>query len=417
MSEKELVTIDCDLTIPEGVEKVFENQHITLNAGIRCNGKLIFRDCEIEPGSTQSGSKEGRRACKPGRIEISGTLEMEGCKVIRPGRGFLFGIDFDCDMIIKSTAFLRIPYSDSEIATEAFRTPCVIIAREKAKLEGCSFVGEMENAPQTSELALIKCATAIVDNCTFENITGRIEVDAISDSSFTGCASIESVDVIGSTFTDCKSITANSGCFKNCNFVHVGNVSALSSDVDSCRFQNIENNAEDEGIVFIDDSKITQCTFENVDLQNNSYLIEGGGDSSVDDCQFIDCRTDREDSELCHCEVKNSHTSMSLPTGLLKGALKLAGSAALGAAGLAATLAREAGNATRIDVLTGVAGTIQDASFEKIRDMWTPDEKKDEAYYEAQAERSERRAADAERKGKQVRKQYFGDEADCEDED
>lgn len=131
MAEKTMVTIDCNLIIPEGTEKVFENQHITLEAGIRCNGKLIFKDCEIEPIATQSSNGGNRRACKPGRIEVSGALAMEGCKVIRPGRGFLPGIDFDCDMIIKNTSFLKISYSDNEIATEAFLTQCVIIAPEK----------------------------------------------------------------------------------------------------------------------------------------------------------------------------------------------------------------------------------------------------------------------------------------------
>lgn len=35
-----------------------------------------------------------------------------------------------------------------------------------------------------------------------------------------------------------------------------------------------------------------------MDLQNNSYLIIGYGDFSVEDCQFINCRTDREDLEV-----------------------------------------------------------------------------------------------------------------------
>ena len=47
--------------------------------------------------------------------------------------------------------------------------------------------------------------------------------------------------------------------------------------------------------------------------------------------------------------------------------------------------------------------------------MWTPDEKKDDAYYEEQAERSERRAVDAERRGSQLRKQYEKEKAKYED--
>lgn len=150
------------------------------------------------------------------------------------------------------------------------------------KFEGCSFVGETENDLQTSELALIKSDTAIIDKCTFENIIGRIEADTISNCSFTGCASIESPDIIGSTFTDCKSITANSGCFRDCDFIHVGDVSALSSDVDSCRFKNIENDKEDEGVIFLKDCKITHCSFDDVELRNNSYLVDGIGDACVE---------------------------------------------------------------------------------------------------------------------------------------
>jgi len=408
MSEKTMVTIDCDLIIPEGVEKIFENQHITLVAGIKCNGKLIFRDCEIEPVTTQSDSKGKRRACKPGCIVLAnGALEMEGCTIIRPSNMVL--ALFSSSVTIKDTNFCSVV---SEIGSK------LISCSGELRLEGCSFVGEAGKDPQATDLALIKSGSTIITKCTFDNITGKVEADSISGCSFTGCATIESVDITDSTFTDCKSITINSGWFRNCDFIHVGNVFALSADVNNCRFQNIENETEDDGVIFLEDSKIANCSFNGVDLRNNSYLICGVGDSSVEDCQFTDCLTDREDSELCQMEQENSvHAGVktSVPMGLLKGALKLAGSAALAATGAAATLAREAGSATGIDVLTDIAGMAQDASFEKIRDMWTPDEKKDEAYYEAQAKRSERRAVDAEHRGSQFRKQYEKEKAKYED--
>ena len=408
MAEKTMVTIDCDIIIPEEAEKTFENQHITLVAGIKCNGKLIFRNCEIEPITTQSDSKGKRRACKPGCIVLmNGTLEMEGCTISRPSNMVL--TLFSSSVTIKDTDFCSVvPDTGSKL----------ISGSGKLQLEGCSFVGEAEKNPQASDSALIKSDVAIITKCTFENITGRIEADTISGCSFTGCTTIESVDITDSTFTDCKSITANSGWFRNCDFIHIGDVSALSADVNNCRFQNIENDTEGEGVVFLEDSKIANCSFNGVDLRNNSYLIRGIGDSSVEDCQFTDCLTDREDLELCQIEQENSvqiGTKTSVPMGLLKGALKLAGSAALVATGAAATLAREAGSATGIDMLTDVAGMAQDASFEKIRDMWTPDEKKDEAYYEAQVKRSERRAEDAERRGSQFRKQYEKEKAKYED--
>ena len=47
MSEKTVITIDCALNISAGKEKVFENQHIVLDAGIKCEGTLIFKNCTI----------------------------------------------------------------------------------------------------------------------------------------------------------------------------------------------------------------------------------------------------------------------------------------------------------------------------------------------------------------------------------
>lgn len=380
MPEKTLVTIDCDLVIPEDKEKVFENQHIRLEAGIQCNGKLIFRNCTIEPCTSVNSETErkGRRsACEPGRIDIGNNshLEMDECEVIHPTRGFLSGFG---DLAIKNTSFLDIPCSDNAVFTKAFLTQCVIAAHGDKKFVGCSFIGETENNSQTSELALINDETAIMDSCTFKNITGGTEVNTISNCSFTGCTFIEGVEIIGSTFTDCKKINARSGNCRNCDFIHIEDLAALSSNVDSCRFQNIKYDAEDEGVIFIEDSKMINCIFDGVDLRNNSYLIYGAGDACVTDCQFLNCHTDREDSELCcvnqadtgsaYAEVKSKPAF-----GLLKGALKLAGSAALGAVGVAATVAREAGNLTGSELLSDLAGTVQDASFETVRDMWGMD--------------------------------------------
>lgn len=399
MSEKTMVTIDCDIIISEGTEKVFENQHILLEAGIRCNGKLIFRNCEIEPVATQSVSKGNRRACKPGCIEVSGALQMEGCEVICPGRGFLSGQT----ITVQNTSFLLVPPYDAIISVSG-----------EAQFEECSFVEKAENTQQTTIGNMIPLCSANIKNCTFDNISGRIDVDTISGCSFTGCASIESVDMTDSTFTDCKSITVNSGCCKNCDFIHVEDVSALSSDVDSCRFQNIENDKEDEGIIFLDDSKMVNCTFDGANLRNSSYLIRGVGDVSVEDCQFVNCYTDREDKKICHCETEE-RSSASVPMGLLKGALKLAGSAALAATGIAATVARGALTGIGADEVADLAGMAQDKSLEKIRDMWTPDEKKDDAYYEAQAKRAEDRALTARRGAEQFRQRYEKEKKKFED--
>lgn len=74
MSEKTLATIDSVLNIPAGVEKIFENQHIHLDAGIKCEGTLIFKNCTIEPASTLNSDSNKNRFV-PAVQELTAYLE------------------------------------------------------------------------------------------------------------------------------------------------------------------------------------------------------------------------------------------------------------------------------------------------------------------------------------------------------
>jgi len=303
MSEKTKVTIESGLVIPEGSEKVFENQHICLEAGIECKGTLTFRNCTIE-SCAKLESKNGRKpVCKPGCISmgIDGKLEMDGCEVLHPGHGFLSS----WNMMIKNTSFLISPCPDGGIDVQSFLTPCVIAAHGNAKLEGCTFAEEAGSGSQAPGLDLIRFDVANIDNCTFKNITGKIEVDTISGCSFTGCAYVTGTKISTSSFTDCGSVSAGSGYFRNCEFVHVKAVFATSSDIDNCKFQKVREDTEDDGAILIEDCKITHCSFDDVELRNGSYLIEGVGDACVEYCQFTNCRTDRENLGLCHGKVES----------------------------------------------------------------------------------------------------------------
>ena len=92
--------------------------------------------------------------------------------------------------------------------------------------------------------------------------------------------------------------------------------------------------------------------------------------------------------------------------GILKTGLKLVGSAALGTAGIASTILRSCASAAGNDELADVIGEVQNKSFNTIQDMWTSDEKKTEAYYEAQAEKSAERSENAFRSGESKRREY-----------
>lgn len=92
--------------------------------------------------------------------------------------------------------------------------------------------------------------------------------------------------------------------------------------------------------------------------------------------------------------------------GVLKTGLKLVGSAALGTIGVASTLLRQGAYAVGSDELANFMGSIQDASFNTIQDMWTSDEKKTSGYYEDQMVRSVEREESAARSGEAQRRDY-----------
>lgn len=92
--------------------------------------------------------------------------------------------------------------------------------------------------------------------------------------------------------------------------------------------------------------------------------------------------------------------------GFLKTGLKIVGSAALGATGVASTILRGMANAVGSDELANAIGSIQDKSFEKIGDMWTPEEERTEEYYVAQEEKRRQRAENTARSGEMRRKEF-----------
>jgi hypothetical protein len=58
-----------------------------------------------------------------------------------------------------------------------------------------------------------------------------------------------------------------------------------------------------------------------------------------------------------------------------------------------------------MDALADAVGSLEDKSFNTLEDMWTPDEEKTDEYYEAQAEKSGRRAESAQRNGEARRRE------------
>lgn len=92
--------------------------------------------------------------------------------------------------------------------------------------------------------------------------------------------------------------------------------------------------------------------------------------------------------------------------GILKAGLKIVGSTALGTAGVASAILRKCAYAAGSEELANIIGSIEDKSFDTIRDMWTSDDQKNENYYEAQAERQAEREENARRSGEAMKREY-----------
>ena len=52
----------------------------------------------------------------------------------------------------------------------------------------------------------------------------------------------------------------------------------------------------------MEDGEISEVSFENIELRNDTYLIEGYGVPWVGESVFVNIRTSREDKELFHME-------------------------------------------------------------------------------------------------------------------
>lgn len=106
----------------------------------------------------------------------------------------------------------------------------------------------------------------------------------------------------GCVFEDCDAITFGKCKIENCAFSRIDTIFSSQSNFTDCKFQELVcDNGE---IIVLEDSEISHCSFENVELREGAYLCDGTSDSWIDHTAFSDVRTDREDREIIICEEK-----------------------------------------------------------------------------------------------------------------
>ena len=173
-----------------------------------------------------------------------------------------------------------------------------------------SYADQKELVVIDSEDALIVCRGKVHDRevhfqineicgITFDKCDIVAQDATLSDCCFVDCGKIECQLIKNSVLTNCDEIELNDGGMDTCIIVSPRFIRLVNCVVNNCAFNQIGHH---EDIICMEDTQILNCKFKKIGLCCEAYLIDAVGDSSVEDCSFVDCSTDREDLELIHCE-------------------------------------------------------------------------------------------------------------------
>lgn len=99
-------------------------------------------------------------------------------------------------------------------------------------------------------------------------------------------------------FENCKDITIDDSFVSNCIFNNIGSYCFSNVKVSLSKFQNSKVDDEDDALFILDNTMITESTFENIFLQMDSYLFNAGGACDIKKCSFINIHTSRSDAKL-----------------------------------------------------------------------------------------------------------------------
>lgn len=137
----------------------------------------------------------------------------------------------------------------------------------------------------TIEKDTLCCVGMEVYHATFRNFPVlRIENLKLEDCIFENCNTVY--------LTDCDA--------SGCSFSGIDTLYADNTPLSNCAFTHLR--CDNDCILCLEDSQISFCSFEDIELVNGAYLTNGVGDSWIETCRFEDVRTDREDRVIIFCE-------------------------------------------------------------------------------------------------------------------
>lgn len=110
---------------------------------------------------------------------------------------------------------------------------------------------------------------------------------------------IRDLHLLDCTFEDCGKIYFDNCDMVNCRFHRVSGFDATESKFVHCEFSELRG--REDSIMELEETEIRKSHFCDIELLDEAYLCESDFESTVEQCDFRDCRTDREDCELFYC--------------------------------------------------------------------------------------------------------------------
>lgn len=101
-------------------------------------------------------------------------------------------------------------------------------------------------------------------------------------------------------FEDCGDITFDECKVDDCSFSRIETIFSARSNFTNSQFKELV--CDNDMIISLEDSEISHCSFDDVELREDSYLCDGVGTSWIEHSSFSNIRTSREDKEIIICE-------------------------------------------------------------------------------------------------------------------
>ena len=194
-------------------------------------------------------------------------------------------------MVINSVEDLK-PFEGQDLADKYFVMNRTVKSVKLGTLEGCIIEGGSIICKKLSRCNLYDVQYTYAD---------EIYLSVLQRCKKVKCGGIEdNYSIKASQFFGCGEITIDDATVEDCIFDDFEIMFPTSTTMDNCIIANII--CENDCAISMEDSDFTNISFENIELRNGSYLIEGYGNPWVENSVFMNIRTSREDCEIFHME-------------------------------------------------------------------------------------------------------------------